>query len=132
MLNKRSIVVSLLVLMLALSACAGTAQTPAVQPGGADPNATMPAGEMVIDANTPAVAAAIASVSEMTGISADQISFVSAEAVQWSDSCLGLGGPAESCLQAITSGFNVLLSAAGTNYEVHTNEDGTAVRIKPE
>ncbi len=27
------------------------------------------------------------------------IALVSAEAVEWSDSCLGLGGPAESCLQ---------------------------------
>lgn len=132
MLNKRSIEVSLLLLILVLSACTANTQAPAAQPGGADPNATVPAGEMVIDANAPAVVAAIAAVSETTGISADQISFVTAEAVQWTDSCLGLGGPAESCLQAITPGYNVMLSAQGTNYEVHTNEDGTAVRIKPE
>lgn len=131
MLNKRSIVVALLLLLvLVLSACTATTQTPGAQPGGANQNAETPAGEMVIDINTPAVVAAITALSEQTGITPDQISLVSAQAQQWTDSCLGLGGPAESCLQAITPGYNVMLSAQGTNYEVHTNEDGSAIRIK--
>jgi hypothetical protein len=47
---------------------------------------------------------------------------------QWSDSCLGLGGPAESCLQAITPGYEVTMQAGGTTYVYRTTMDGTAVR----
>ena len=51
--------------------------------------------------------------------------------VEFSDSCLGLGGPAESCLQAITPGWLVLLDVNGEPYEVHTDETGQQIRIAP-
>ena len=49
----------------------------------------------------------------------------------WSDGCLGLGGPAESCLAALTEGWQVALvdSATGDRYTYRTNEDGSAVRL---
>ncbi|MEO0645107.1 MAG: YbaY family lipoprotein [Cyanobacteria bacterium J06650_10] len=49
----------------------------------------------------------------------------------WSDGCLGLGGPAESCLAALTEGWQVELvdSATGDRYTYRTNEDGSAVRL---
>ena len=131
MLNKRGLLISLLLLLL-LSACAGNTtntQTPGVPPSGADPGMETPAGGMMLDENAPAVVAAKTALSQQLGVAEDQISFVSAEAVQWTDSCLGLGGPAESCLQALTPGYSVMLSALETSYEVRTNEDGTAVRV---
>ena len=56
------------------------------------------------------------------------ITLESAEAVEWTDSCLGLGGPAESCLQAITPGFLVTVKHDGTVYEFHTDQTGESVR----
>jgi hypothetical protein len=53
------------------------------------------------------------------------------ERAEWSDSCLGLGGPAESCLAVITPGWQVELSVdGGETYEVRTDELGEVVRIK--
>ena len=49
----------------------------------------------------------------------------------WSDGCLGLGGPAEACLAALTEGWQVELvdSATGDRYTYRTNEEGSAVRL---
>jgi hypothetical protein len=77
-----------------------------------------------------AVLAAIQKLSEAQGLSADEISVVSFQAVEWSDSCLGLGRADESCLQAITPGYLVILSAGGQEFEFHTNENGSAIRQK--
>ena len=48
----------------------------------------------------------------------------------WSDGCLGLGGPAELCLAALTEGWRVELldTATGQRYVYRTNNDGTQVR----
>ena len=63
------------------------------------------------------------------GAPLDAVDVVSFERAEWSDSCLGLGGPAESCLAEITPGWRVMLSFDGTVYEVRTDESGEAVRI---
>ena len=47
----------------------------------------------------------------------------------WSDGCLGLGGPEESCLAVITPGYLVTLEADGKQYEARTNQDATVVRL---
>ncbi len=49
----------------------------------------------------------------------------------WSDGCLGLGGPADSCLAALTEGWQVEMmdSATGDRYTYRTNEDGSDVRL---
>ncbi|MEM8614860.1 MAG: YbaY family lipoprotein [Cyanobacteria bacterium P01_H01_bin.105] len=48
----------------------------------------------------------------------------------WSDGCLGLGGPAESCLAALTEGWRVEIidTTTGESYIYRTNRDGTQVR----
>ena len=85
-----------------------------------------PAAETGADA---ASAAAVAQLAAELEISEAEIEVVSVEATEFSDSCLGLGGAAESCLQAITPGWLVMLSAAGQTYEVHTDETAQQVRI---
>lgn len=52
----------------------------------------------------------------------------------WSDGCLGLGGPAELCLAALTEGWRVELidTATGKSYVYRTNLDGTQVRRERE
>ncbi|MHB1319244.1 MAG: hypothetical protein ACYCYF_11550 [Anaerolineae bacterium] len=57
------------------------------------------------------------------------IEIVSAEPFEFSDSCLGLGGPAESCLAAITPGYKVTLAAGGATYVYHVDEMGGNVRV---
>jgi len=61
-------------------------------------------------------------------VQARSIIIVEAEETEWSDSCLGLGGPAESCLAAMTPGYDVLLSYEGVDYNYRTNADGSSVR----
>ncbi len=48
----------------------------------------------------------------------------------WTDGCLGLGGPAESCLQALVDGFRVELLAEGTTYVYRTDKTGASVRAE--
>lgn len=60
----------------------------------------------------------------------ETVTIASYERQEWSDSCLGLGGPAESCLAAIYPGWQVMLSVAdGEMYEVRTDETGEIIRI---
>ncbi len=48
----------------------------------------------------------------------------------WTDGCLGLGGPAESCLQAMIPGFKIELLAKGESYFYRTDKTGTSVRME--
>jgi hypothetical protein len=48
----------------------------------------------------------------------------------WSDSCLGLGGPAESCLQALVPGFKVEMLTKGVTYVYRTDATGASVRAE--
>jgi hypothetical protein len=60
----------------------------------------------------------------------DDIQVVSVEAVEWTDGCLGLGGPAESCLQAIVPGYRVTLSVEGQTYIYRTDAEANAIRLE--
>jgi hypothetical protein len=123
---KRNIGLLFLAAVVLLAACAPAAGTP----GSADSNVPVTGGGLVTQENAPFTLAAKAALSQKLNIPKDQVSFVSADLAQWTDSCLGLGGPAESCLQAITPGYKVMLSVLGKNYEVRTDEAGSVVRIK--
>lgn len=48
----------------------------------------------------------------------------------WNDGCLGLGGAAESCLQALVPGFRVEMLAKGKTYIYRTDKIGTSVRAE--
>ncbi len=123
MLNRRNALFILMLFLMILTACAP--KTPPASQGQ-----PQPAGGMVTKDKAPFALAAKTALSQKLEIAEEKISFVSAEGVEWSDSCLGLGGPAKSCLQAITPGYKVILAAAGQQFEVHTNEAGDVVRIK--
>ena len=65
------------------------------------------------------------------GVGVESVVIQDFERAEWSDSCLGLGGPAESCLAVITPGWQVGLAVdGGDSYEVRTDELGEVVRIK--
>lgn len=67
-----------------------------------------------------------------TGIPSHEILFVSAETVDWTDTCLGLSQPDELCAQVITPGYRITLSTLDREYEFHTDRAGENVRRKSE
>ena len=75
-----------------------------------------------------AVAKVRSQVAKDLGVNEGVVIVMSAYERKWSDSCLGLGGPAESCLQAITPGYEVTVAANGQEYVYRTNQDGSAIR----
>ncbi len=67
---------------------------------------------------------------KMLGIDISKITVLSQEAVEWSDSCLGVNQKDVFCAQVITPGFKIVLQAEGLTYEYHTNQNGSAfVRV---
>lgn len=75
-----------------------------------------------------AVTAVKAYVASELGISVGLVIPESVYERDWSDSCLGLGGPAESCLMAITPGYEITVLAQGNEKVFRTNLDGTVIR----
>jgi len=76
-----------------------------------------------------AVLAAQEALASELDVDLQSVTIESYEQVEWSDSCLGLGGPAESCLAAPYPGWRVMLSVDGATYEVRTNETAKIIRI---
>lgn len=75
-----------------------------------------------------AVLQAQAWLAEQLGVSVGEVDIVSMEQVDWTDSCYGLGGPAESCLAAIIPGWRIDFEVDGQQYEVRCEETGTIAR----
>jgi hypothetical protein len=117
MVTKRFFVVFLMLLAaLALVACnAADEETPAA------PDAEQVAGE--------ALPAARAALADFLGVDEDAVELEKVEDAEWTDSCLGLGGPAESCLAAITPGFAITFNVDGESYVVRTDLEGIAARV---
>ena len=67
--------------------------------------------------------------SDELDVPVEQVRLVSSEQVVWSDSCLGLGGIAESCLAEGTPGWRNVFKVAGEQYELRTDEDGAEMRL---
>jgi|GEM_PF-1179461 len=63
------------------------------------------------------------------GISPDLVKVVSITEQEWSDGCLGLGKENESCLQALTPGFEAKLSAQGVTYTYRTDKAVNLIKI---
>ena len=62
-------------------------------------------------------------------VSEAQLTIIAVEQVQWPDSCLGLGGPDESCAAVNTPGWRAVFEANNQRYEVRTNATGSTVRL---
>ena len=77
-------------------------------------------------------AAAVARKDLATKLSIDEKSIVIMQItdITWSDGCLGLGGPAESCLQALVPGFRIEMLAKGKTYFYRTDKTGATVRAE--
>lgn len=62
--------------------------------------------------------------SEETGVAADEIEVLAAEAVTWSDGSLGCPEEGMAYTQALVPGFRVMLEVAGERIEYHAGSDG--------
>jgi hypothetical protein len=146
----RSISPVLVFLMLFLAACAPVPLSPATgSPGSPSPEGPvnqptretppavpvgtptrLPSGPTSDDDLPEAVQKAIETFSLSLGSTVGEVTVISYEEETFTDSCLGLGGPAEMCLQALTPGYLIHLEVDGKPYEVHTDRSGTNVRTK--
>src|SRR5579859_2297484 len=111
---------------LFLAAC-GTPAAPVVvevTPTPVLPTATHIPVPVVVPPSQHAVMAALAA---QLGLSVDQITLVSSEAVTWNDGCLGVVHRGVMCIQGQVPGFRIILQANGATYEFHTNQDGSVL-----
>ena len=73
--------------------------------------------------------AAVQFTADELGVDAASITVLSVDAVDWNNSCLGAAAPGEMCLEVITPGYRVLLDVEGKEVAVHTNRDGSYMRL---
>jgi len=109
---------AVLLISTALAACGGSPANPEQEDGseGLPPVAVVKAREVL---------------AAELNVGVEQVAIQSYARQDWTDSCLGLGGPAESCLAAIYPGWQVMLLVdGGESYEVRTDELGEIIRIK--
>ena len=119
--NKLFLVTMLvLVIGLILSACGPSGDNPVGNPPVEESDPLPPV----------AVVKARQALADTLGIGVEDIEIISYETAEWSDSCLGLGGAAESCLQALVPGWRVELSAEGKSFTARTDELGDAIRFE--
>ncbi len=62
-------------------------------------------------------------------VTVQQVRIKSVEQDQWNNSCLGLGKPNESCMQALTPGWKLGFEVNGQTYEVRTDQTGSTIRL---
>lgn len=85
--------------------------------------------EMSVGQN-PAEESARNDLAQKLNVSTELITIVNTTNATWGDGCLGLGGPAESCLAALVEGFKIELKAQGHTYIYRTDKTGSAVRLE--
>ena len=91
---------------------------------GGDPTPITGDDTMASDApaSDPATAAAIDELSVRLGVSPDQITVVSVEAVVWPDASLGCPQPGMMYAQVLQDGMRIVLSVDGVEYAYHSGE----------
>ncbi|MDQ3076324.1 MAG: hypothetical protein M3Q34_04325 [bacterium] len=78
----------------------------------------------------PAAAVARKDLALKLGVAEKSIVIMMVFDMTWNDGCLGLGGPAESCLQALVPGFKVEMLAQGKTYIYRTDKTGGVIRAE--
>ena len=60
---------------------------------------------------------------QATGAASDEVTVVSTEEVEWSDTSLGCQEPNKMYAQMITPGYKIVLESGGSSYDYHTAAD---------
>ena len=95
------------------------------------PEPVVPTAEAAMDASVlpPAALEAQQQLARRLEVDPQSVSVLSAEAVDWPDSCLGASDAGEMCAAVITPGFNIVMDVGGKQYILHTNADGSDFRV---
>jgi hypothetical protein len=135
------------VLTLTFAACVAPPPPPAAEPTSRPPTAeptslppiTVPTPEIILppsEEEPPAASGPAAIVEGAVQFAADEldvdpasIQVISVDGVDWNNSCLGAAAPGEMCMEVITPGYRVLLDVDGKEVAVHTNRDGSYMRL---
>lgn len=130
------------VAVLALAACVAPPPSPAVPPSTQPPAAApTPTPTAVIDVPPsevdPPASSGQSDIADLAvqfaagelGVDPASVQVVSVEPVDWRNSCLGVEVPGEMCLEVITPGYRVVLEIDGQQVFVHTNQDGSVLRL---
>lgn len=119
-------------LILLLTACAGTdlpgegTDPAASQPGSTgSPGSTGPTdGGTIHQVDQAMLDALIEQASQESGVAAEEVEVVAAEAVTWSDGSLGCPQEGMAYTQALVPGFRVMLEVGGERIQYHAGSDG--------
>jgi hypothetical protein len=120
---------SLVVVTLILAACAaesGESPDPSRPVRTEPPLETIPPSDEPIIGEVPAeiMAALVADASDRTGLDAEAIEVVQAEAVTWNDGSLGCPEPGMFYTQALVDGYHVILEADGEKLDYRVSAAG--------
>ncbi|GAB4473016.1 MAG: hypothetical protein Kow0088_07990 [Anaerolineales bacterium] len=119
----------LLVLMFVFMAAACNQVTMPTLPEEQAPQVQPSIAPTVI--SSAAVEAARQALAQQLGVEATQLEIFSAEARQFTDSCLGLPQEGESCSEVVVSGYQGVILGEGVQYEFRVSEDGSILRFLP-
>jgi len=93
-----------------------------------DGSVVVPAsGESPVIAPDALIKTASEALAKVLSLNVADIKFVSAQLVEWPDSCLGMALPGVACSQIVTPGYLIVLEANGVQFEYHTNADGSVI-----
>src|SRR5512140_1377640 len=123
---KQLIVFSILLICLGMSACGPVKAGAASKP---EPTTT-PEVFMPLPADQRAFEAVRSTLAQQLSVDPLSITLVTAEPVDWPDSCLGLPADQEMCAQMITPGFRFTVKQGDKVYEFHTDQGATNIREK--
>ncbi|MBX2996934.1 MAG: hypothetical protein KF893_00380 [Caldilineaceae bacterium] len=94
---------------------------------------TMPMEDLTL---SPEEAQVVGRVSEQAAqdqqVDVDDVEIISVEREEWTDSCLGLGGPAEICAFVITPGYRVVVEVNGEEFAYRTDLTADVIRAEVE
>ena len=76
-----------------------------------------------------AVAAAMRHLANELGTRLNEIEVIAIEPVDWPDASLGCPQPGKAYAQVVTPGYRIVLEADGKEYELHTDQSGSAIAI---
>jgi hypothetical protein len=86
------------------------------------------AGSGEFEPYPPAVLAAMQALAEELGRPPQELQVLSYREMRWPDGCLGLPAADERCTQAVTPGWEVVLTVDGEEYQLRTDQLGLQVR----
>lgn len=129
--DKKSLLPGLLFgLMLLLSACGSGDELETGVDIDVDVTAVTEELNEAIEAAAEALPQARQALAQGLAIAEEEIELIQIEDEQWTDTCLGLGGAAESCLQTDIPGFRITFEVNGETWEVRTDRTGETVRVE--